>query len=177
MAEHAARERLLASERLKLRRDFLRVSGGGHKVHSARFLFLVLPRGDEGPSRLGITVTRKVANAVGRNRIKRVLREVFRRNRAFFPSGCDVVAIAKDRAPGLAYEDARTEVETAARSLHRAAGRPPRPQTHRPEAPERAKKTAKDEPAQTAGPRNQKKEAPVRGSETRSGPEASERRR
>jgi ribonuclease P protein component len=145
-------ERLLAEERLKLRSDFLRASGGGHKVHSARFLFLVLARGDEGPTRLGITVTRKVANAVGRNRIKRVLREVFRRNRALFPSGCDVVVIAKDRAPGLTYDDTRAEMEATSRSLYRAsrsAPRQPAPRTER--------------PIRTDGPRNQTKETPVRG--------------
>ncbi len=145
-------ERWPASERLKVRADFLRASGGGHKVHSARFLFLVLSRGDGGPSRLGITVTRKVANAVGRNRIKRVVREVFRRNRVLFPAGCDVVVIAKDRAPGLAYEDTRAEIETTSRSLFRASR----------SAPRAAGPTRKD------GPRNQTSEAPVRGAGERS---------
>ena len=158
MGEHSerwlARDRWLASDRLKLRRDFLRVSGGGHKVHSARFLFLVLSRGDEGPSRLGITVTRKVANAVGRNRIKRVLREVFRRNRVLFPAGCDVVVIAQDRAPGLAYDDTRAEIETTSRSLLRAGKSAPRPMVA---------ETRNARPPQTEGPRNQTKEAPVRG--------------
>lgn len=140
-------ERLLASDRLKLRADFQRVQSRGRKVHSARFLFLVLPRetaeGEGAPARLGLTVTRKVANAVGRNRIKRVMREVFRKNRALFPAGCDVVVVAKDRAPGLAYEDTRAEVEQSSAALHRAG------------------KTAPDH---TRGPRNQESRGPVRGS-------------
>jgi ribonuclease P protein component len=141
--QHPAKQRLLASDRLKRRADFERVQGAGRKVHSARFLFLVLPREDAGTvARLGLTVTRKVANAVGRNRIKRVMREVFRKNRALFPSGCDVVVIAKDRAPGLGYEDTRREVEESSPALHRAASAPP----------------------QTRGPRNQENRGPVRGS-------------
>jgi ribonuclease P protein component len=138
-------ERLLATDRLKLRSEFERVQSKGRKVHSARFLFLVLPRAieDDGRSRLGVTVTRKVANAVGRNRIKRVLREVFRKNRAFFPGGCDVVIVAKDRAPGLGYEDARAEVEQSSAALRRAGG---------------------PAPDQSRGPRNQEKRGPVRGS-------------
>ncbi len=121
-------ERLLARDRLKLRRDFERVQSRGRKVHSARFLFLVLGR--EGasaaePTRLGLTVTRKVANAVGRNRIKRVLREVFRKNRRLFPPSCDVVIVAKDRAVGLAYEDTRDEIEKTSPALLRAGGPPP----------------------------------------------------
>jgi ribonuclease P protein component len=137
-------ERLLASDRLKRRADFERVQGTGRKVHSARFLFLVLPREEQSsPTRLGLTVTRKVANAVGRNRIKRVLREVFRKNRALFPAGCDVVVVAKDRAPGLGYEDTRVEIEQSSQALRRAAAA----------APDR-----------TRGPRNQEKRGPVRGS-------------
>jgi ribonuclease P protein component len=89
-------------------------------------------------------VTRKVANAVGRNRIKRVLREVFRKNRALFPAGCDVVIVAKDRAPGLGYEDTRLEVEQSSTALHRAGNTPP---------------------DRTRGTRNQEKRGPVRGSE------------
>lgn len=138
------REKLLATDRLKRRADFERVQSRGRKVHSARFLFLVLARQDGGsPARLGLTVTRKVANAVGRNRIKRVLREVFRKNRALFPPGCDVVVVAKDRAPGLGYADTREEVETASAALHRAGT---------------------SAPDQTRGPRNQERKGPVRGS-------------
>jgi ribonuclease P protein component len=138
-------ERLLASDRLKRRADFERVQSKGRKVHSARFLFLVLPRetGEPTPTRLGLTVTRKVANAVGRNRIKRVLREVFRKNRALFPSGCDVVIVAKDRAPGLGYEDTREEVQQASTALLRAG---------------------RSSPPRAEGPRNQERPGTVRGS-------------
>lgn len=145
------KERLLARDRLKLRRDFERVQSKGRKVHSARFLFLVLPReGTEGaePTRLGLTVTRKVANAVGRNRIKRVLREVFRKNRHFFPPSCDVVVVAKDRAVGLGYEDTREEIERTAPALLRAGG----------PGPDRAS------PPRTRRPGNQEESAEVRGS-------------
>ncbi|MFN9809143.1 MAG: ribonuclease P protein component, partial [Deltaproteobacteria bacterium] len=63
-----------------------------------------------GPPRIGITVTKKVGNAVARNRVKRLVREVFRQERARFPEGCDIVFIAKDGAPELRYEDVLAEV-------------------------------------------------------------------
>lgn len=64
--------------RLKQRRDFLYVAGG-RKGHSG--LFTVQARSQAEPSggpRVGLTVTKKVGNAVERNRIKRRLREALR---------------------------------------------------------------------------------------------------
>ena len=82
----------------------------GRKHHTRHFLVVVLPRPDDGPPRIGVTVTKRVGNAVQRNRVKRLVREVFRRERARFPAGCDVVFIAKDGAPELCYDDVLAEV-------------------------------------------------------------------
>ena len=72
------------------------------------------------PTRLGVTVTRKVGNAVQRNRIKRVVREVFRRNRDLFPPA-DVVFVAKrDAAAVLGYDEVLRQVKGASRALSRA---------------------------------------------------------
>ncbi|PRP95691.1 Ribonuclease P protein component [Enhygromyxa salina] len=58
---------------------------------------------DPQPTRLGITVTRKVGNAVVRNRIKRLVREVFRQHRARLPPGLDIVWVAKQQAAGATF--------------------------------------------------------------------------
>lgn len=50
-------------------------------------------------NRLGISVHRKAGNAVRRNRIKRLIREVFRLHRTLFPSAADVVLTVR---PGFA---------------------------------------------------------------------------
>ena len=64
-----------------------------------------------------MTVTKRVGNAAQRNRVKRLVREVFRRNRHMFPEGCDVVVIAKSGAPALGYEDVRAELARARRRM------------------------------------------------------------
>jgi ribonuclease P protein component len=53
-------------------------------------------------TRLGISVSRKVGNAVIRNRIKRWLREYFRTHRTTLATGTDLSVIAK---PGTATLD------------------------------------------------------------------------
>jgi ribonuclease P protein component len=57
------------------------------------------------PTRLGITVTRKVGKAHQRNVVKRRLREAFRRHRHALPEGLDVVFIAKRTAVTASYAD------------------------------------------------------------------------
>jgi ribonuclease P protein component len=90
--------------RLRRRRDFLAVQRSGATVHGRAFLAVVAPGPGREVGRVGVTVTRKVGNAVTRNRIKRLVREWLRRT-GWVPAGCDVVIIAKPAAaalPGLA---------------------------------------------------------------------------
>jgi len=78
------------------------------------------------PCRLGLTVSTKVGCAVRRNRVKRLVREVFRRERALFPLGAELVVIAKagTRIDGL--DAVRTELAQAAPALRAALSRKPK---------------------------------------------------
>jgi ribonuclease P protein component len=63
---------------LTRRADFL-AANGGRRAPMPGFVLLVRPRGDESPDmRLGITVTKKIGNAVVRNRMKRRFRALAR---------------------------------------------------------------------------------------------------
>lgn len=82
------------SRRLRRRAEFLHVYGHGDRLYSRSFVLYVLPR-ESGPSRLGLTVSRKVGRAVARNRTKRRLREIFRARAGELGRACDVVINAR----------------------------------------------------------------------------------
>ncbi|MBL0935959.1 MAG: ribonuclease P protein component [Rhizobiaceae bacterium] len=79
-----------APARLKKRAQFLAVRRG-EKRRGRLFLLEALRRDDAGEPRVGFTVTKKVGNAVVRNRIRRRLKEAVR------------VHAARDMAPGTDY--------------------------------------------------------------------------
>lgn len=110
-------------DRVLHRRDFLRAQSEGRRVHTPHFVLVALPTAD-GRLRLGVTVSRRVGDSVRRNRVKRLVREVFRRNRALFPAACDVVVVARVGAATLDYAGVRNEVSAAEAALRRAAREP-----------------------------------------------------
>lgn len=75
--------------------EFLRVAAKGRKVPSPGLVLQVLPRADAEPARFGFTVTKKVGNAVVRNRTRRRLKEAARLLDPP-PSGADLVLVGRD---------------------------------------------------------------------------------
>jgi len=71
---------------------------------SGAFVVVTATRESSGQSRLGITASRRVGNAVARNRVKRRVREWFRRARTDWDSR-DVVVIARHPATLLAFDE------------------------------------------------------------------------
>jgi ribonuclease P protein component len=119
--------------RLKQRREFLRVQQGGRKHQLRHFMVFAArrlptePSSDEPlPTRLGITVTRKIGNAVARNRIKRLVREVFRQHRQQLPSGLDLVWVAKQGAAEADYASVLADFEALLRRKELASTSPGR---------------------------------------------------
>lgn len=82
------------SFRLLNHSDFAHISNKGCKVITPLFIVLYL-KSELPVSRLGITVSRKIGNAVLRNRIKRLFREFFRRNKDKLSQCYDISIIAR----------------------------------------------------------------------------------
>jgi ribonuclease P protein component len=101
--------------RIRRRSDFLRVQAIGQRASTAHFVLLVAAREPDTAacSRVGFVVTKKVGNAVQRNRIKRVCRECFRMWPELVPDGIDLVVIARAGADELGLADVRAEWERA----------------------------------------------------------------
>ncbi len=68
---------LLLLNRITQRKDFLRLANA-QRVHSTSFVLQSRNRKDNAPMRVGFTCSKKVGNAVARNRAKRRLREIAR---------------------------------------------------------------------------------------------------
>lgn len=93
--------------RLRKRPEFKNLARTGDKVHTPNFVVITQDSG-QCETRLGITVSSKVGNAVVRNRVKRVLREFFRRCRDEISPRKDVLIIARKGAAKLSlWEMAR----------------------------------------------------------------------
>jgi ribonuclease P protein component len=101
--------------RLRKSWQFGRIYRRGNKYFDRLFVLYVLPNNTE-ETRIGLTVTKKVGISVQRNRIKRVIREVFRSLKDVKP-GIDLVVVARKAAVGLKYLQAQDSITHL---LHRA---------------------------------------------------------
>jgi len=96
-------------ERILKRPDFLECFARGRKKYSTNFVVFYQARGTDYP-RIGITVSKKVGNAVRRNRLKRLLREFFRLHKALFLSGVDYSVVVKKKCSLNTFDDVVREL-------------------------------------------------------------------
>src|SRR4029079_1301768 len=92
-----------AARRLKLSRDFTRVRTEGRTVRGALLTIGVLRVTHETHFRVGLITSKRVGGAVVRNRVRRRLREIVRRNQHAVGSGIWLVIIARPAAASATF--------------------------------------------------------------------------
>lgn len=105
-------ERLPKSRRIRKRPEFLRLQRVGRRRAGRRFVVITEPV-RTGGSRIGITASRHVGGAVVRNRVKRLVREFFRRHQHRIMPPQDVLVIARPAAASADYADVKRELAGA----------------------------------------------------------------
>lgn len=99
------------SVRLRKRADFVNLLSSQYKYVAKGFL-VVWQTNDLTDPRLGVTVSKKIGCSVVRNRIKRLIREVFRRHRLYIPA-VDLNVIARRDSVLMGFQSIELELEKA----------------------------------------------------------------
>ncbi len=116
----------LKIETLKKRNDFLRVANANRKWVTPAMVVqtCMQPENDDHIIRVGFTASKKVGNAVQRNRAKRRMREVVKRVMAFSAEKKhDYVIIARKEIADLPFNELIRDLKWALKRLHKSAGK------------------------------------------------------
>jgi ribonuclease P protein component len=107
--------------RLRRRVEISRVQRRGRRWRG-KLLTVVWLAGDATGARLALAVSRKVGNAVRRNKVKRRVREVFRHAASGLPRGTDLLVIATPAASAASFAELSHELTDAFSSIARSVG-------------------------------------------------------
>ena len=113
-------------EHLRLRADFARVFALRCSVADDVLVVYVAPNNLDA-SRIGLSVSKRIGNAVARNYVKRRIREAFRLNKSKVPTGLDIICVARAPARQPGSDVAHSLVTLVERARRRLAARERRP--------------------------------------------------
>jgi len=103
--------------RLRKNMEFKKVYKSGKNYWNRNLILYVKKSGLE-ESRIGVSITKKVGNAVTRNKLKRRIREIHRENLTSIKKGYDLIIIPKKNAVDLSFK----ELESAIRHIYKISG-------------------------------------------------------
>jgi ribonuclease P protein component len=109
-------QRFSKNRRVRRRGEFQRVFDLSVRT-KGRYLTVLAAPNDAGTARVGIVASRKLGDAVRRNRAKRLIREVFRRSDFSGRRGMDVVVIPRRELFDAAFADFEADFRTALKRL------------------------------------------------------------
>lgn len=96
--------------RLTKREYFDKVYRHGKSAANHQFVLYYKVQHGQESFRLGVSVSKKLGNAVVRNRIRRMLKEIVRLNAARIPGGYDFIIIARKPAAEMSYQEMEKSV-------------------------------------------------------------------
>lgn len=97
-------------QRIKKNTEFQRVFKKGKSFANRQFIVYML-KGDQEEFRIGLSVSKKVGNAVARNRIKRFIRQAFLELKSDLSPNADYVIIARPQAANLDFHESKKSLE------------------------------------------------------------------
>ncbi|MGD6793870.1 ribonuclease P protein component [Metabacillus indicus] len=96
--------------RIKKNEDFQKVFKQGKSMANRQFVIYMLNQPEEKEFRLGLSVSKKIGNAVTRNRVKRLVRQVFLEEKDSLKTGMDYIVIARKPASEMDYHEVKSSL-------------------------------------------------------------------
>ena len=111
-------ERLTPLERIRSKKDFISLYRNGSRFRGPYFNLVYRPN-SLGYSRLAVVVSKKVGPSVTRNRIKRRLRDLFRRTKGLLPGPLDMIIVTRKEIVDLGAPELRVGYFEALQSIRK----------------------------------------------------------
>ncbi|MEK3806657.1 ribonuclease P protein component [Metabacillus sp. SLBN-84] len=96
--------------RIKKNEDFQKIFKQGKSMANRQFVIYMLNQPEEKEFRLGLSVSKKIGNAVTRNRVKRLVRQVFLEEKDSLKTGMDYIVIARKPASEMDYHEVKSSL-------------------------------------------------------------------
>ncbi len=112
------RESLSPRERIRAKRDFSFLYKEGLR-YRGKYFNLVFLANQQSFSRMAVVVSRKVGGAAERNRIKRWMRELFRRNKSLLETPLDMIFVIKKEITDSTWTGLKVEYFSALEAISR----------------------------------------------------------